>query len=257
VRQVRWKLALLALVSSGFPSGSLAASKPAPIPPARPPEVGRTQPAAPLPLRPPQPERPQPQSNAPPGDETPVSCLARLQALGVKAEAVSAPNEQGGSCGVTDPIRLKELHPSHGSGSPIRFPEEPVVDCRLAEPLAHWLSDIAQPLISARLSTAVTAVRTAGAYSCRNRNHALDGKLSAHALGLALDIGSFELQGGGSLSVVPGEDVTRNRVMAAIRTAACGWFTTILGPGSDAAHADHLHVDVQQHGSNERYRICQ
>jgi hypothetical protein len=39
--------------------------------------------------------------------------------------------------------------------------------------------------------------------------------------------------------------------------AACGWFTTILGPGSDPAHADHLHVDIQQHGSSDRYRICQ
>jgi hypothetical protein len=39
--------------------------------------------------------------------------------------------------------------------------------------------------------------------------------------------------------------------------AACGWFTTILDPGSDPAHADHLHVDIQQHGSSGRYRICQ
>jgi hypothetical protein len=45
--------------------------------------------------------------------------------------------------------------------------------------------------------------------------------------------------------------------MAAFRTAACGWFTTVLGPGSDAAHADHLHLDIQPHGSSNRYRICQ
>ena len=44
---------------------------------------------------------------------------------------------------------------------------------------------------------------------------------------------------------------------AALRIAACGWFTTILGPGSDEAHHDHLHVDIEQHGSSDRYRICQ
>ncbi|WP_099514887.1 extensin family protein [Microvirga ossetica] len=42
-----------------------------------------------------------------------------------------------------------------------------------------------------------------------------------------------------------------------MRTAACGWFTPILGSGSDPAHADHLHLDVQQHRSSDRYRICQ
>ena len=43
----------------------------------------------------------------------------------------------------------------------------------------------------------------------------------------------------------------------AVRQAACGWFTTILGPGSDASHGDHLHVDLQMHGASDRYRICQ
>ncbi|MGP0082197.1 MAG: extensin family protein [Steroidobacteraceae bacterium] len=27
----------------------------------------------------------------------------------------------------------------------------------------------------------------------------------------------------------------------------------ILGPGSDAAHANHLHVDIQRHGTNNRH----
>jgi len=43
----------------------------------------------------------------------------------------------------------------------------------------------------------------------------------------------------------------------AIRIAACGWFTTVLGPGSDEAHTDHMHVDILQHGSSDRFRICQ
>jgi len=46
-------------------------------------------------------------------------------------------------------------------------------------------------------------------------------------------------------------------VVDAARTAACGWFTTVLGPGSDAAHTDHLHVDTTLHGTSDRYRICQ
>jgi hypothetical protein len=42
-----------------------------------------------------------------------------------------------------------------------------------------------------------------------------------------------------------------------MRRAACGWFTTLLGPGSDAAHADHLHFDVLRHGASDDYRICE
>jgi hypothetical protein len=39
--------------------------------------------------------------------------------------------------------------------------------------------------------------------------------------------------------------------------AGCGWFTTVLGPGSDEAHANHIHVDILQHGSSNHYRIFQ
>ena len=40
-----------------------------------------------------------------------------------------------------------------------------------------------------------------------------------------------------------------------MRTAACGWFTTVLGPGSDGYHEDHIHVDLAVRVSG--YRLCQ
>jgi hypothetical protein len=40
-----------------------------------------------------------------------------------------------------------------------------------------------------------------------------------------------------------------------IRRAACQFFSTVLGPGSDAAHADHLHLDLRARKAG--YRICQ
>ncbi|HEX2725887.1 MAG TPA: extensin family protein, partial [Beijerinckiaceae bacterium] len=42
---------------------------------------------------------------------------------------------------------------------------------------------------------------------------------------------------------------------AAIRSQACAYFTTVLGPGSDAAHATHLHLDLR--GRKGNHRICQ
>ena len=57
--------------------------------------------------------------------------------------------------------------------------------------------------------------------------------------------------------VKPDGDETMRNVVDSVRTAACGWFTTGLGPGADATHTDHLHVDMALHGTSDRYRICQ
>ena len=42
-----------------------------------------------------------------------------------------------------------------------------------------------------------------------------------------------------------------------LRTSACGYFTTVLGPGSNEAHKNHLHFDLALHGKSDNYRICQ
>ena len=36
-----------------------------------------------------------------------------------------------------------------------------------------------------------------------------------------------------------------------MRIAGCGWFTTILGPGTDAAYGMHWHLDIQRHGERQ------
>ncbi|WP_368886561.1 extensin family protein [Klebsiella pneumoniae] len=41
-----------------------------------------------------------------------------------------------------------------------------------------------------------------------------------------------------------------------MRQSACGAFATALGPGSDAAHYNHLHVDTQERRSAAS-KFCQ
>ncbi len=43
----------------------------------------------------------------------------------------------------------------------------------------------------------------------------------------------------------------------ALRMTACGYFTTVLGPGADAAHEAHFHFDFGIHGATPNYRICE
>jgi hypothetical protein len=185
------------------------------------------------------------------------ACLARLRAADISFDIPAMPVAAKASCAIEVPVRLKSIKMRARTVSEVHLPEEPVISCQFAERLTAWLGNLVAPLIAARMSTDLRAVRTGPGYECRNRNGAAIGKLSAHAIGRAIDISGFELSSGKFIAIKPDGDETARNVVDTVRTAACGWFTTVLGPGADAAHTDHLHVDMAMHGTSDRYRICQ
>lgn len=173
------------------------------------------------------------------------------------AEAAPQPKPADASCQIESPVRLSSVSLRVSKAS-IAFPEGPVVACRLAKPFAEWVGQIAAPLLGATRGAAVKAVRTGPGFACRSRNRQAGEKPSAHGIGLAIDIAGFDFAEGPPLAIKPdGHSDADSSALAAIRQAACGWFTTVLGPGSDPFHGDHLHVDILLHGSSDRYRICQ
>ena len=101
-------------------------------------------------------------------------------------------------------------------------------------------------------------VFTAGAYICRGRNQQEGARLSEHAFANAIDITGVDFA---SRSAVAGGAAgrarhgRRARFQREIRTKACAYFRTVLGPGSDAYHDDHLHFD-QRERTND-YRLCE
>lgn len=218
-----------------------------PLPPPRPAE-------APLHLAP---HETAPTEQAKPKPPIDQACLDRLGAARIEFEAVSLPPTATPGCSIETPVRLKAVLLAPRWTTSVRLPDEPTLSCRFGERFAHWLRDLVAPLIAGELAVELKSVRTGQGYECRNRNRAEDGKISAHASGLAVDVASFELTNGRTLAIKPNGDEHLRATVDAIRVAACGWFTTVLGPGSDSAHADHLHVDILQHGSSDRYRICQ
>lgn len=232
----------------------VALAQPAPpLPPPRPIETPSSEtPPAPRPQAP-----PAPTAEAPSAVPAAEDCLASLTAAGFEIEPAEPPQVSNELCRIDTPVRLKAVPVPTKPETAVRLDNQPILACHFAGPFGHWIGDLVTPLVAGIKGSELKAVQTGPGFECRNRNRAATGKLSAHAQGLAIDIAGFELANGTTLRIKPEANTARDPALAALRTAACGWFTTILGPGSDEAHHDHLHVDIEQHGSSERYRICQ
>ena len=90
-------------------------------------------------------------------------------------------------------------------------------------------------------------------FECRGRNRMVGGRLSEHGRANAIDIRALKLASGRSISLV---DRTVSRSLReSVLHSACARFSTVLGPGSDGYHEDHIHLDLMERRNN--YKICQ
>jgi hypothetical protein len=216
------------------------------LPPPRPPELG-------APAKPPERPPPSPAPGAPKEDAA-STCLAKLIADGASAEAATAPSASAEGCGIDSPIRLSSIT---ADGGAVSLPDRPLIACEFAAVLADYVRLIVAPLGEATLHAKVTAIETGPGYDCRTQDRVAGAKISAHAKGLAVDFMAITLADKRCILVELQTGADEASYFRAIRTAACGWFTTVLGPGADASHANNMHLDIEAHGSSASYRICQ
>jgi hypothetical protein len=165
------------------------------------------------------------------------TCGAELAKLGVEAEAIAPISE--GSCGVAEPVAIAAL-----GGGVTDLTTKAIIECNLAEKFANWLRDEVQPEARKILGGEVTGLRIAASYHCRSRNGVSGAKLSEHGRGNAIDVSAFKVEGRGWIDVGGAHFGAESRFLKSIRASACGPFTTVLGPGSDAYHSDHFHLDL-------------
>jgi hypothetical protein len=168
-----------------------------------------------------------------PSDET--ACRVRLKSLGVTFENQPAESGEAG-CALPYPVSVGTLGPS------IALEPDALMNCAMAETMARFTSSVIATSAKAEYGSDLHAISHASAYVCRPRNGTM--KLSEHAFGNALDIARLTLADKTAIDVKPDPDAKAARVLGAIRKAACGPFKTVLGPGSDADHALHLHFDL-------------
>ncbi len=155
-----------------------------------------------------------------------------------------------GACGGPDLVYLESIVASDRSQIAIEPPA--TLRCEMAEAIVNWVRQDLAPGASA-LGGAVAGIENYDSYDCRGRNRIAGAKLSEHGRANALDIRSFRLKDG---HIVRPTDIAVTRdFRLAMKTTACARFMTVLGPGSDGFHEDHIHVDLADRRSG--YRTCQ
>ena len=206
------------------------------------------------PIPPPLP-RTKPVVSAPRNAVSGEACLAALTTSGVEFETVATPVGNG-LCQVEVPVRLHSAPTPRGR---IVLPDRPLLNCRFARQFALWLSDSAAAVVFARMNATLARTSTGPGYECRGRNGGISAKLSEHAFGNAVDIATIATADGRTIQIADAAVTTSPafHLLRGLRVAACGYFSTVLGPGADAAHASHFHFDTGLHGKSQTYRICQ
>jgi hypothetical protein len=178
----------------------------------------------------------------------PSACRLRLQ----KFAAVEAmPRLIGpGACGGGDLVRLDQV--TIAGGKPVEITPAPYLRCPMAEQLALWVRDDAAPQV-ANAGATLTRVNTYDDFDCRGRNRQRTGKVSEHGKANAVDVRGLTF-GDGRFAKLTDIHVDKP-LRLSLRKSACARFTTVLGPGSDGYHEEHIHLDLAERHNG--YRICQ
>jgi len=76
------------------------------------------------------------------------------------------------------------------------------------------------------------------------------GHISEHAFGNAIDVAAFTLADGRTITVKDGwhGSPEEQGFLHDVQGSACDIFTTVLSPGYNAAHYNHIHVDLMRRG---------
>ncbi|WP_425051628.1 extensin family protein [Psychromarinibacter sp. S121] len=159
----------------------------------------------------------------------------------IRGQAIPAIPAKLQGCGLQNPVRITAV-----DGVALTTPA--TISCETAVALRSWVTNTVIPTVG-KTGGGIAALRVAGSYTCRTRNHVPGAPVSEHGRGKAIDISALILKDGTVHTVLAGwRDKVAGPILQIIHARACGTFGTVLGPRSDAQHQDHFHLDVAKHG---------
>jgi hypothetical protein len=175
-----------------------------------------------------------------------VACNANPERLGDATKIRDI--DLGNGCFVHDAYRVTSLQG-------VQFNQPSTFSCSVASRTSYWLAKVVQPAAEESFGERVVKIDVPSAFACRPRNNVRGAKLSEHGMGNAIDVAAFTLESGRKVEVEQGwfGDRDAKSFLRTVRSEACGPFHTVLGPGSDAHHKDHIHMDLQTHRSGGTY----
>jgi hypothetical protein len=191
------------------------------------------------------PQQADPQQASPPRDRAALPALDRRYSAPGSAQQRPLPRLGPAEGNVT------------GAVGPVAVKPEATLACPIVSVLERWLADSVQPAATRWFGARVVEIKQISAYSCRGMNGNSRAHISEHAFGNALDIAAFTLADGRRISV---EDGWRGLpeeqgFLRDVQAAACQQFNTVLAPGSNVYHYNHIHVDLMRR--TNRPVICQ
>jgi hypothetical protein len=179
-----------------------------------------------------------PQSAAAAVTAAPSACQLRLAKI---AAFQPLPTLVGpGECGATDAVLIDTIVMPDRSKVAVAPPA--TMRCPMAEAVAQWVREDVAPSLKGQPPLA--ALDNFDSYSCRGRNN---GRADA------LDVRDFQLADGRELGLT-NVNVDKDW-RETIRASVCARFSTVLGPGSDGYHEEHIHLDLAERHNN--YKVCE
>jgi|GraSoiStandDraft_30_1057271.scaffolds.fasta_scaffold138230_1 hypothetical protein len=144
-----------------------------------------------------------------------------------------------------------------GSAGPVEVSPPATLACPIVAALDQWIATSVQPAALRWFRQPVVEIKQISAYSCRGMNGNPNAHISEHAFGNALDIAEFDLADGHVVSVQHGWRGTPEEqgFLHDVQSAACDQFSTVLAPGANVYHYNHIHVDLMRRTSGRR--ICE
>jgi hypothetical protein len=232
--------------------GTLHAPKiPLPRPrPAEAPAAGAEKPVEAKPGEQNKPDKPAEEAS-PATPSPPQRSACRLALTEEIAIAPSIPDIQGpGGCGGTDLVKLEAI--VLPSKHRVAVTPAATLRCSMATAIADWArTDLVA--LTEKLGSELSVLDNFDSYECRGFNRVPGAHLSEHGHANALDVRALKLADGRTISLT--DRMVSREVRETVLQSVCARFMTVLGPGSDWYHEDHIHLDLMERRNN--YRICQ
>lgn len=173
--------------------------------------------------------------------DDPRQCLATLARMPLRFTALPDSNRDL-ECALRNVVRVNQ--------SGVAYSSSFMATCPLAVGLALFERHALQPAAEAAFGQPVAGVTHLGTYACRNVYGRESGRRSQHATANAIDLASFRLNNGKTVSILRdwpksnGDTDAEALFLRDVKARACRIFPTLLGPDYNAAHANHFHLDM-------------